>query len=380
MAEHPPLPPDRQEALDAFAEDLQVGRNASEHTVRAYCADVRHFFGHLDGEAVNRTALADITQAHLRSWLVRQARDGASSRTRARRVAAARAFFRFCRREGLIEVDPALRLRTPRHSSRLPAVVQQGQMDAVLRTADRQGPADRKGSANGSRDGTLGPSDGAGPDDTAGPDGREGASTAMSEAGAGVGSGPRENGPGGTGSGAAPADPRETAVHLRDLAMVEVLYATGIRVSELVGLDLGDVDRSVGMLTVLGKGGKERRVPYGKPAGSAIEAWLSHGRVVLGSDTAKAGRALFLGVRGGRIDARQVRTVVNRATAAIPGSPVLSPHGLRHSAATHMVENGADLRQVQELLGHATLSSTQIYTHVSMKRLQDTYARAHPRA
>ncbi len=165
---------------------------------------------------------------------------------------------------------------------------------------------------------------------------------------------------------------------LRDLAVLEVLYASGIRVGELCGLDLGDVDRSRLLLRVLGKGDKERVVPLGQPALRAVDAWLGHGRPALVS--ARSGTALFLGARGGRIDQRTVRRTVHELLGHVPGAPDLGPHGLRHSAATHLLEGGADLRSVQELLGHATLATTQIYTHVSVDRLKATYDQAHPRA
>jgi integrase/recombinase XerC len=171
------------------------------------------------------------------------------------------------------------------------------------------------------------------------------------------------------------ADP---PIALRDSALLEVLYATGIRVGELTGLDVDDVDRGRQLIRVLGKGGKERSVPVGRPAVCALETWLRDGRPIL--VTERSGRALFLGARGGRIDPRTVRSVVHARIADVPGAPDLAPHGLRHTAATHLLEGGADLRSVQELLGHATLSTTQIYTHVSVERLRATYERAHPRA
>jgi integrase/recombinase XerC len=165
---------------------------------------------------------------------------------------------------------------------------------------------------------------------------------------------------------------------IRDVAILEVLYASGIRVSELCGLDIGDVDWSRRVLRVLGKGAKERVVPIGIPAVEALERWLDHARSTLVSSA--SGPALFLGARGGRIDPRTVRRVVHELLSHVPGAPDLGPHGLRHSAATHLLEGGADLRTVQELLGHATLTSTQIYTHVSVDRLKATYDQAHPRA
>jgi integrase/recombinase XerC len=165
---------------------------------------------------------------------------------------------------------------------------------------------------------------------------------------------------------------------LRDTAMLELLYATGVRVGELVALDVDDVDRGRNVVRVFGKGRKERTVPFGRPAADAVDAWVAHGRPQLLAPG--AGPALFLGARGGRIDQRAVRTVVHRRIADVPGAPDIGPHGLRHTAATHLLEGGADLRSVQELLGHASLATTQLYTHVSTDRLRQAYRQAHPRA
>lgn len=169
-----------------------------------------------------------------------------------------------------------------------------------------------------------------------------------------------------------------SAVGLRDVAMLELLYATGMRVGELCGLDIDDVDRERNVVRVFGKGRKERTVPFGQPAAAAIDAWLVRGRGSLANGT--SGPALFLGSRGGRIDQRAVRTLVHRRIAEVPGAPDLGPHGLRHTAATHLLEGGADLRSVQELLGHASLATTQRYTHVTTDRLRKAYRQAHPRA
>lgn len=165
---------------------------------------------------------------------------------------------------------------------------------------------------------------------------------------------------------------------LRDRLVLELLYGTGIRVAELVGLDLTDLDRGRRVLRVIGKGDKQRTVPYGVPADAALQRWLDHGRPFW--VTAASGQALLLGRRGGRLDQRAARRVVNDATAGLVGGPGLSPHGLRHSAATHLLDGGADLRAVQELLGHASLATTQIYTHVSVDRLRTSFEQAHPRA
>jgi integrase/recombinase XerC len=167
-------------------------------------------------------------------------------------------------------------------------------------------------------------------------------------------------------------------VRLRDRAVVELLYATGIRVGELAGLDVDDVDLEQRTVRVMGKGAKERTVPFGAPAAEALRDWLGRGRPRL--VTQRSGPALFLGRRGGRVDPRQVRSAVHALVAHLPDAPDLGPHGLRHSAATHLLEGGADLRTVQELLGHANLSTTQIYTHVSVDRLRQAYRQAHPRA
>ncbi|MFI0422045.1 tyrosine recombinase XerC [Spongiactinospora sp. 9N601] len=165
---------------------------------------------------------------------------------------------------------------------------------------------------------------------------------------------------------------------LRDQAIMEVLYGTGIRVSELCALDVDDVDRDRRTLRVLGKGGKERTVPFGAPAMQALDAWCVQGRPLWLRE--RSGPALFLGTRGGRIDPGTVRRVVHTRLAAVEGAPDMGPHGLRHTAATHLLEGGADLRSVQEILGHASLNTTQIYTHVSIDRLRSAYRQAHPRA
>ncbi|HEV7657372.1 MAG TPA: tyrosine recombinase XerC [Mycobacteriales bacterium] len=165
---------------------------------------------------------------------------------------------------------------------------------------------------------------------------------------------------------------------LRDRLVLELLYATGIRVGELVGLDVDDVDRHRRVVRVVGKGDKERSVPFGVPAERALDTWLREGRPALA--VAGSGPALVLGAKGGRIDPRTVRRLVHERLAALPDAPDLGPHGLRHSAATHLLEGGADLRAVQEILGHASLSTTQIYTHVSVERLRAAYRQAHPRA
>lgn len=170
----------------------------------------------------------------------------------------------------------------------------------------------------------------------------------------------------------------DTPTSIRDVAIVELLYATGARVSEVCGLDLEDLDFSRNTIRVLGKGNKERMIPMGAPAVKALNAYINDARPQLLND--KSARALFLGARGKRIDQRAVRTIVYEALSALEGVERMGPHALRHSAATHLLEGGADLRTVQEILGHSSLATTQIYTHVSTDRLRQAFKQAHPRA
>lgn len=167
-------------------------------------------------------------------------------------------------------------------------------------------------------------------------------------------------------------------IRMRDHAVLEVLYSSGIRVSELTGLDIKDLDFTRCTMRVIGKGNKERVVPFGQPAKEAIQTYLTKARTELANE--KSGNALFLGTRGKRLDTRQVRRILTNAIARVEGLVNVSPHDLRHSAATHMLEGGADLRIVQELLGHSSLATTQKYTHVTIERLREVFANAHPRA
>jgi integrase/recombinase XerC len=169
----------------------------------------------------------------------------------------------------------------------------------------------------------------------------------------------------------------DSPIGIRNLAILEILYATGIRVSELVGLDVSDVNFNENTLVVTGKGNKQRTVPFGLPARDAMQRWLEIGRPNMLKETTNS---VFLGVRGKRIDQRVVREMIYEVLGHLSDAPLMGPHGLRHTAATHLVEGGADLRTVQELLGHASLATTQVYTHVSAARLKSAYRQAHPRA
>jgi integrase/recombinase XerC len=354
-----PLPGALSAALEAFRCHIEAERGLSRHTVRAYTGDLRSLLEHAATAGV--TAPDELDIGILRGWLGQQHGSGTSRATLARRAAAARTFTAFAQARGLIGADPGPLLGTPRTPRRLPEVLRQDQAAAVLDARSR-----------GAKDGP-GVRGRGGDENAAGVRGRGGSENAAGARGGGRGE-PGER-PAGPGAGAARL---ERALALRDAAIMELLYATGIRVGELCGLDVGDLDEERRTVRVLGKGGRERTVPAGVPAIRAVHAWTREGRPVV--VTAGSGFALFLGARGGRLDPRVARRVVHASIAAVPGTPDSGPHGLRHAAATHLLEGGADLRSVQEILGHASLTSTQIYTHVSVERLQSAYRQAHPRA
>ncbi len=332
-----PLPPAFEALLRMFERHLASGRGLSAHTVRAYVGDAGSLLAHVARCGVEEVAEVDISV--LRAWLATQHGAGLSRATIARRAASARALTAFAHGRGLLADDPGALLGTLKARRELPEVLAVDEMLAVLGEG---------------RPHPVGPAAAA-----AGPDGAGPANPAVAPAGAG---------PGGLAA----------AVDLRDTAIMELLYATGIRVSELCGLDVDDVDRGRRTIRVFGKGAKERVVPYGIPAGDAVARWRSAGRPTLVRDL--SGPALFLGARGRRLDPRTARRVVHARIAAAWPVPDTGPHGLRHTAATHMLEGGADLRSVQEMLGHASLATTQIYTHVSIERLVSAYRQAHPRA
>lgn len=257
-------------------------------------------------------SIRQLTTAVIRAYLGKRHQEGAARSSLARLTTSIRQFCRWLVAQGLIDKDPSARMVTPKPHRHLPEVLsaeQAHELVASVAASQSEGNEDESG------------------------------------------------------------NPVEVA---RNWALIELLYATGMRVSELCDANLADVDFGRGLITVTGKGNKQRVVPFGAPAAEAMKEWIS-----VRSSIAKDHEALFVGVRGGRLNPRQARRVVHRATAAI-GADV-SPHALRHSAATHLVEGGADLRVVQELLGHSSLATTQIYTHVSADRLREVHKRAHPR-
>jgi integrase/recombinase XerC len=308
------LPEEFATALAAYERHLVSERNLTPHTVRAYLGDLTGMLGH--ATALGCTRLDDLDIRTLRSWLANQQTLGKARTTMARRATAVRVFTAWALRTGRASGDAGAQLGSPKAHKPLPAALDVAQARALLDAAAAQ--ADTEHSGGGS------------------------------------------------------------PVGLRDVAILELLYATGARVGEICGLDIDDVDRSRRVVRVFGKGRKERTVPYGLPADRAIVRWLEEARPAL--FVPGSGAALFLGARGRRIDQRAVRSMVHRRLEDVPGAPDLGPHGLRHTAATHLLEGGADLRTVQEMLGHASLATTQIYTHVTNDRLRKAYHLAHPRA
>ena len=302
------VPVEWEAIVDRFSSDLRTLNRRSEHTVRAYEADVRRLLT-LCAE-LGLAHLGDLNIGMLRVWLAEEL-ESHTEATVARRASAVRAFTGWARKQGIMAVDVGAQLVPPKTRPHLPGYLQQDEADAALDIAITRA------------------------DD---------------------------------------GDP----VHLRDWAILELLYATGLRVGELCSLDLRDIQLSERMLRVLGKGNKQRTAPFGIPAEDALRRWLHDGRPLLANDKSKD--AVFLGARGGRVDQRTVREVVYKFLEQVPGVGRLGPHTLRHSAATHLLDGGADLRTVQELLGHASLDTTQIYTHVSAARLKSAYEQAHPRA
>jgi integrase/recombinase XerC len=317
--------------VDDYLVHVRTERGYSEHTVAAYRSDLVELVDFATRRGVEDTAGIDL--ALLRDWLWTATERELARTSIARRAASARGWTAWLHRRGLLAADPGVRLKAPRAQRTLPRVVAERALaDALASLADR----------------------------------------------------------------AASGDP----VAVRDVAIAELLYASALRVSELVGLDLPDVDRRRRTVRVTGKGAKERVVPYGAPAARAIDRYLDIARpAILAAVAAPAAStgdstrapaspppattatpAVFLGVRGGRLGVRSVHRQIAALLSSIPGAGPSGPHTLRHSAATHLLDGGADLRAVQEFLGHASLGTTQIYTHVSAERLKQSYRTAHPRA
>jgi integrase/recombinase XerC len=325
-----------KETLRDFLAFLKLNRNASVHTVRAYDGDVSQFLTYMSAECHRpRPDLqpAEITRPIIRGFLADLFRQGESRATAARKLAAVRSFLRYLKRQGLIESDPGLLVSTPKREQKIPRHLEVDEMTRLLETPDVSQPLGR-----------------------------------------------------------------------RDRAILELLYASGLRLSELTGLDLEDINLGSRMVRVMGKGRKERLVPFNRSAAAAIRAWLpdrqalltqaeqARGPVEVAPKTRRGSKVgerkvptgheggLFLNYRGTRLSSRHVHRLVRHYVAACSTRFGISPHALRHSFATHLLEAGADLRAIQELLGHVRLGTTQRYTHVNAAQLMAVYRQAHPRA
>ena len=315
--------------LEEFLDHLRLNENASLHTVRAYESDLSQFLQFLSTHAARRRAeltAADFTHHSIREFLGDLHKRGNSRSSAARKLAAIRTFGRYLRREGFLEGDPAALVGTPKRESRLPAHLGEAEMSRLLEIPDASQPLGR-----------------------------------------------------------------------RDRAILELFYASGLRLSELVGLDVDDLNLSGRVVRVLGKGGKQRLVPFNRSAEAAVRAWLKDWELLRQQAasaqppptraarhaTAASRRPrepLFLNYQGTRLSTRSVDRLVRKYVTACSTRFGISPHALRHSFATHLLERGADLRAIQELLGHSRLSTTQRYTHVSAAQMLETYRKAHPRA
>ena len=309
-----------KELIAQFLDHLRLNENASVHTVRAYESDLTQFLTFLAAQAGRRRAdlgPGDFDRLNIRAFLTDLHTRGNSRGSAARKLAAIRTFGRYLRREGEIEGDPAALVGTPKREQRLPAHLGEAEISRLLEMPDTSLPLGR-----------------------------------------------------------------------RDRAILELFYASGLRLSELVGLGLEDVNVSSRVVRVLGKGGKERIVPFNHAAEAAIRAWLKDRESYVAappSGPVRGARArskppLFLNYAGGRLSTRSVDRLVRKYVAACSTRFGISPHALRHSFATHLLGRGADLRAIQELLGHARLSTTQRYTHVNSAQLIDAYRKSHPKA
>jgi integrase/recombinase XerC len=312
----PDLPETLRDHLKAFLRFLELNRNVSPHTIRAYEGDVSQYLAWVAsgrGVRISLLGTGDLNGISVRDWVAALNRAGQARASVARKLSGARAFMQYLRREGIIEHDPTAAAVAPKLDKTIPLHLSESEVTVLLESIDTRGPLGR-----------------------------------------------------------------------RDRAMFELFYASGLRLSELVGVNLEDLDLNARVVRVLGKGGKERLVPLNPVAADAIRSWMKDRAVTRQQAEGKRqkddGEPLFVNVRGERITGRSVDRLLRRYVARCSTRMGISPHALRHSFATHLLQRGADLRGIQELLGHARLSTTERYTHVNTTQLQDVYRKAHPRA
>jgi integrase/recombinase XerC len=333
-----------KQAIGKYLQYLQSVRNSSPHTIVNYGKDLEQFVTYLSPPGAQLTPLREITHLIIREFVGHLHEQGLEKSSIARKLAALRSFFKYCAREGLIKENPARLVPTPKLPKRIPSVLSAEEMNGFL---------------------------------------NELAGTALAAAG---GSLPAKRGDARAAGGKRSAT--EGLFLRRDRALLELLYAAGLRVSELTGLNLEDMEQNERMLRVRGKGNKERIVPYGTKAQEALEKyWPLREQLLLQTLGGREKRAaaprtnaVFLNYAGRRLTQRSVGRIVKKYVKLVNINWDLHPHSLRHAFATHLLADGADLRAIQELLGHQSLSTTQKYTHASIRQLMDIYDKSHPHA
>src|SRR5712675_1159933 len=339
-----------KQAIGKYLQYLQSVRNSSPHTILNYGKDLEQFLAYLTPPASRPPALTGITHSMIREFVAHLHDHGLQKSSIARKLAALRSFFKYCVREGLIKENPARLVPTPKLPKRIPSVLSAEEMNGFLNQLAAMGtPA--TGGAELSHQGGRG--------------------QAAAEQ-----------------SAAQPRFKEDGLFLRRDRALLELLYAAGLRVSELTGLNLSDIDQKERMLRVRGKGNKERIVPYGSKAQEALDKyWALRNELLLQKSAARGGRrgpphmqAVFLNYAGRRLTQRSVGRLVKKYVRLANINWDLHPHSLRHAFATHLLADGADLRAIQELLGHQSLSTTQKYTHASIRQLMEIYDKSHPHA
>jgi len=342
-----------KEAIAKYLEYLRSVRNSSPHTISNYGTDLDQFVAYLSPPGTRPPALPAVSHSMIREFVGHLHNHGLEKSSIARKLAALRSFFKYCVREGHLKENPARLVPTPKLPKRIPSVLSAEEMNGFLNQLAGMGPADPSiGPASRKRSPFPSPA-------------------------------PRHGKPG------QPGISEEGLLLRRDRALLELLYAAGLRVSELTGLNLADMDEKERVLRVRGKGNKERIVPYGVKAQEALEKyWPLRDELLLHKAGTRASRspaaphtdAVFLNYSGRRLTQRSVGRIVKKYVRLVNVNWDLHPHSMRHAFATHLLADGADLRAIQELLGHQSLSTTQKYTHASIRQLMDIYDKAHPHA
>ena len=340
-----------KEAIAKYLEYLQSVKNSSPHTILNYRRDLEQFLAYLSPPGARPPALTGVAHPMIREFVAHLHDHGLAKSSIARKLAALRSFFKYCVREGHLKENPARLVPTPKLPKRIPSVVSAEEMIGFLNQLGATGQAARGGRASSKKRALLPPA-------SVKPQGRQ-----------------------------SPSVPVEESFLLRrDRALLELLYAAGLRVSELTGLNLADMDQKERILRVRGKGNKERIVPYGAKAQEALEKYWPLREMLLEPKHRTGGRdgpyteAVFLNYSGRRLTQRSVGRIVKKYARIANVNWDLHPHSMRHAFATHLLADGADLRAIQELLGHQSLSTTQKYTHASIRQLMDIYDKAHPHA